>query len=99
MSKSLLPAPRDANHILARLPQEELSRLRLHLKAVPLKFKQVLCETNGRIDHAWFLKSGVLSAITVMRNGSAIEAANIGNGGLFGWTRRSLPVVKLPRPG
>ncbi len=86
MSKISSPAPRDANHILARLSQEELSRLRPHLKVVPLKFKQILCEANGRIDYAWFPKSGVLSAITVMRNGSAIEAANIGNEGLFGWT-------------
>jgi len=87
MSKKLSPALRDGgNQILGRLPKAERARLLPHLKPVPLEFKQVLCESHARMEHAWFPQTGVLSAITVMRNGSAIEAANIGNEGVFGWT-------------
>src|SRR5437899_1326143 len=78
--------PRGANQILARLPEQEYSRLRPHLKPFPLEFKQILCEANAPIEHVWFPEAGVLSAVTVMRNGSAIEAANIGNEGVFGWS-------------
>lgn len=87
MSKNQSPPSRAGiNQILARLPEVELARLRRDLKPVPLKFKQVLCEAHEPLTHAWFPRTGVLSAITVMRNGSSIEAANIGNEGLFGGT-------------
>lgn len=84
MKKTLSPLRRGANQILARLPPEEYARLLPHLKPAPLEFKQILCEAHERIEHVWFPQSGVLSAITVMKNGSAIEAANIGYEGLFG---------------
>ena len=86
MTKPQSPASRGVNQILARLPDDEFARLLPLLKPAPLKFKQIVCEAQGRIEHVWFPQTGVLSAITMMRNGSAIEAANIGNEGLFGWT-------------
>jgi hypothetical protein len=50
MKKIRLSQPRGANQILARLPPDEYARLRPHLKPVPLKFKQILCEAQGTVE-------------------------------------------------
>src|SRR5476649_636256 len=38
----------------------------------------------GLLKHAYFPQGGVLSLLTVLENGSAIETANIGREGAFG---------------
>ena len=40
--------------------------------------------TGGLLKHAYFPQGGVLSLLTVLENGSAIETANIGREGAFG---------------
>jgi len=44
----------------------------------------VVCEAGGLLKHAYFPQSSVLSLLTVLENGSAIETANIGREGAFG---------------
>jgi CRP-like cAMP-binding protein len=44
----------------------------------------VICEAGGLLEHAYFPEGGVLSLLTVLENGSAIETANIGREGAFG---------------
>jgi CRP-like cAMP-binding protein len=74
------------NRLLARLPQGEYQRLSHHLQAVPLPVKQVIYAARAPIDYAYFPNRGVLSAISVMSDGRAIEVANIGNEGVAGLT-------------
>jgi CRP-like cAMP-binding protein len=74
-------APR--NRFLARLP-DATYRLLLLLQRVDLALHQVLYEARGPIDHAYFPEGAVLSALTVMRDGNAIEVATVGNEGLVG---------------
>jgi CRP-like cAMP-binding protein len=70
------------NRLLARLPQSDLDRLKM--KLVPLTFKEILNEAKSPITHVYFPVSGVVSAITVMNDGTQIEVATIGNEGLVG---------------
>ena len=49
-----------------------------------LAVEQVLYEPRGPIDYAYFPTGAVLSALTVMRDGNAIEVATVGNEGLVG---------------
>src|SRR4051794_11452163 len=72
------------NQLLARLPREEHDRLRL--QAVPLQPKQILYPARGPIDYVYFPVQGVVSAMTIMGDGSAIEVATIGNEGMAGLT-------------
>jgi CRP-like cAMP-binding protein len=77
------PAPR-LNRLLARLPSKEYERLRPRLQHVPLALKQILYEARSPIDHAYFPNQGVVSALTVLEDGRAIEVATIGDEGMAG---------------
>ncbi|QDV35036.1 Crp/Fnr family transcriptional regulator [Tautonia plasticadhaerens] len=84
MSKPPTPADGPRNRLLARLPRDEYRRLLPLLQPVTLKVDQVLYEPRGPIDYAYFPSGAALSALTVMRDGNAIEVATIGNEGLVG---------------
>src|SRR4029077_4911456 len=75
-------APR--NRFLARLPEADYRRLVPLLQPVKLPSAQVLYEARGPIEYAYFPMGAVLSALTVMQDGNAIEVATIGNEGLVG---------------
>ena len=72
------------NQLLRALDPEALRRLRPHLRHVDMKLGAVVCESGGFLDHAYFPQGAVLSLLTVLENGSAIETANIGREGAFG---------------
>jgi CRP-like cAMP-binding protein len=84
MAKTRPASPQSANRLLALLPPAEYDRLRPNLRPVPLPFKQVLMRARRPIDYAYFPTSGLVSALTVMGNGAAIEVGNIGNEGVAG---------------
>src|SRR5277367_142389 len=84
MPKSKTPAAPQGNRLLARLPPAEYQRLRPRLQVVPLALKHVLYEARWSIDYAYFPNRGVVSALTVMEDGRAIEVATIGDEGMVG---------------
>src|SRR6202790_2692363 len=84
MSKTKPPAAPQGNRLLARLPPEEYQRLLPRLQVVPLALKHVLYEARSPIDYAYFPNRGVVSALTVMEDGRAIEVATIGDEGMVG---------------
>jgi CRP-like cAMP-binding protein len=84
MSKTKSPVPPSGNRLLGRLPPAEYQRLLPRLKLVPLTLKHVLYEARSRIDYAYFPNGGVVSALTVMEDGRAIEVATIGDEGMVG---------------
>jgi CRP-like cAMP-binding protein len=86
MSMSRPVRPQSRNRLLARLPQDEFKRLLPWLQPVSLEFKQVLYEARSPIDFSYFPNVGVLSALALMEDGSAIEVATIGNEGVVGET-------------
>ena len=84
MPKTKPPAAPHGNRLLARLPPEEYQRLLPRLQLVPLALKHVLYEARSPIDYAYFPNRGVVSALTVMEDGRAIEVATIGDEGMVG---------------
>jgi CRP-like cAMP-binding protein len=72
------------NRLLARLPEPEYRRLTPLLHPVTLAYDQVLYQADGPIDSAYFPTGTVLSAMTVMRDGNAIDVASVGDEGLVG---------------
>ncbi len=74
------------NRLLAKLPEADQARLVPLLRPTKLAFKRVLYEAGGPIDHAYFPLGAVLSALTLMEDGNAIEVATVGNEGVVGAT-------------
>jgi CRP-like cAMP-binding protein len=72
------------NRLLGALEPASRSRIDPHLQPVTLKLGAVVCEAGGQLKHAYFPQGSVLSLLTVLENGSAIETANIGREGAFG---------------
>jgi len=85
MTKGPSPA-KPHNHLLARLPKDEFNRLSPLLQPVLLTAKQVLYQLRSPIDYVYFPTNGVVSAMTVMVDGSAIEVTTIGSEGVTGLT-------------
>src|SRR4051794_23097639 len=78
------PAAGPRNRLLARLPEADYRRLESLMQPVSLASGQVHYEARGPIEYAYFPTGAVLSALTVMRDGNAIEVATVGNEGLVG---------------
>ncbi len=73
-----------SNRLLGALDPASRKRIEVHLEPIELKLGTVLCEAGGLLKHAYFPQGNVLSLLTVLENGSAIETANIGREGAFG---------------
>ena len=75
---------RQSNRLLGALEPASRKRIEEHLEPVAFKLGAVLCEAGGLLKHAYFPEGSVLSLLTVLENGNAIETANIGREGAFG---------------
>jgi len=72
------------NQLLGALELASRERIRPHLERVDLSLDAVVCEAGATIRHAYFPQGCVLSLLTALENGSAIETANIGREGAYG---------------
>ena len=82
---SVADSPRELpNRLLARVGKQEFSGLAAHLEDVTLRQKQVLYEPGQPIEYVYFPAGGVVSLLTVMRDGTGIETATVGNEGMVG---------------
>jgi CRP-like cAMP-binding protein len=72
------------NQLLGALDPAVRERVDPHLEPVKLKLGDVVCDAGGILQHAYFPEGNVLSLLTVLENGNAIETANIGREGAFG---------------
>ena len=86
MPKNQLLRLSPLNQLLARLPEEEFQRLLPCLQTVSLEFKQVLYKPRSTIRQVYFPVRGVVSAVTLMQDGTMIEVATIGSEGMVGLT-------------
>lgn len=78
------PAQPVDNRVLRSLPSEEMELLRPELERVPLKFKQPIQDVDQPLSHLWFPRSGVLSMVSEMEDGSVVEVATVGREGFAG---------------
>lgn len=73
-----------SNRLLDALEPKSRERIDRHLRPANFKFGVTVCEAGGLLRHAYFPQGAVLSLLTVLEDGSAIETANIGREGAFG---------------
>ncbi len=79
-----LPPSPNHNHLLAALPTAEFERLAPHLELVPMRLGETLYEPGGRLQHAFFPTTAIVSLLYVVESGSAAEIAGVGNEGIVG---------------
>jgi CRP-like cAMP-binding protein len=71
-----------ANRILSALPREDYERILPDRKRVPLKFRISLHEPGDKMPYVYFPDTGVISMLTVLADGDAVEIATVGNEGM-----------------
>ena len=72
------------NRLLARLPPEEMERLRPHLEPVSFALGKVIYESGGRQNYIYFPITVIISLLYLMENGTSAEMGVAGNEGLVG---------------
>jgi CRP-like cAMP-binding protein len=72
------------NQLLAALPAADFARLAPHLELVPMLLGEVLCKPNGRLQHAYFPTTAIVSLLYTLQSGSSAETAGVGNEGILG---------------
>ena len=70
--------------MLGAIERSSRERIAVKLQPINLKLGDVVCDAGGVLRHVYFPEGAVLSLLTVLENGSAIETANIGREGAFG---------------
>ena len=87
------PLPAVQNRLLDSLPAEDLGLIAPQLVLIDLERGRLLYDPGDRIDTVYFPHDGVISLMTLMENGAAIESATIGREGALG-----LMAAVAPRP-
>ena len=72
------------NHLLAALPAADYERIAPHLELVAMPLGEVLYETRGKMSHAYFPTTAIVSLEYVMENGASSEVTEVGNEGVVG---------------
>jgi CRP-like cAMP-binding protein len=85
------------NRLLASLPAEDFAHVAPHLVTIDLERGRLLYDPGDRIDTVYFPHDGVISLMTLMENGAAIESATIGNEGALGLGAAASPRQSLSR--
>jgi CRP-like cAMP-binding protein len=73
------------NKLLAKIPPDELNRLRPYLQQSELHYTQVLSEPDEVISDVYFITSGVVSMVNEPESGDIVEFATVGNEGMVGF--------------
>ncbi|HYO99053.1 MAG TPA: Crp/Fnr family transcriptional regulator [Pyrinomonadaceae bacterium] len=78
------PAVPTINRLLAHLPEDEFELLRPHMAQVQLELHTVIIEPHVPIRDNYFPLNALLSMVSVMEDGSAVECGSIGREGMSG---------------
>jgi CRP-like cAMP-binding protein len=76
--------PHSLNRLLASLPSQELTALLPHLEQVSLSHGQPIILPYEPIPFVYFPLNSLLSLVTVLEDGSTVEAGSIGREGMAG---------------
>ncbi|WP_411287585.1 Crp/Fnr family transcriptional regulator [Phenylobacterium sp.] len=85
------------NRLLVSLPAEDYGLISPHLTQVDLERGRLLYDPGDSIDTVYFPHDGVISLMTLMESGAAIESATIGPEGALGLTAAVSPRQSLSR--
>ena len=72
------------NLFLAALPPRDLALLRPALQVLELQQGDILSEPGRRVSDVVFIESGMVSVLTTMQDGSAIEITTLGRESIIG---------------
>lgn len=75
------PTLSSSNHLLDRVPPEERAKLAKRLEPVKLALGQVLYQPGDPMTHIYLLNTGMISMVSVMRDGRSAETGTIGREG------------------
>jgi CRP-like cAMP-binding protein len=73
-----------ANTLLANLPRSDFDLISPHLAIGQFSRGKVLAEVGDEVDQIYFPLSGMISLLTIVKDGKAIETSTIGRDGIFG---------------
>lgn len=73
-----------ANKLLSSLSLEQYEMLSPHMTSEVLEQNVVLVEAGDEIDYVYFPHDGMLSLLSVLKDGRAIETATVGREGVVG---------------
>jgi len=85
------------NRLLSALPSEDRALLTPHLSTVELEKGRLLYDPGDLIDQVYFPNDCLVSLLTLMENGAAIESATIGREGALGLMAAVAPRQSLSR--
>lgn len=85
------------NRLLSALPSEDRALLTPHLSTVELEKGRLLYDPGDLIDHVYFPNNCLISLLTLMENGAAIESATLGREGALGLMAAVAPRQSLSR--
>jgi CRP-like cAMP-binding protein len=72
------------NRLLASLPAADYARLASGMTRVDLDLKHVVFDVDRPIEQVHFPEAAVISILSVMADGSAVETATVGHEGMVG---------------
>lgn len=72
------------NRILDALPQDDFDRVHARLEEISLPLKQNLHHAGDDIRNVYFPARGMISVVSVLRDGSSVEVGTVGDEGLVG---------------
>ncbi len=72
------------NRLLAALPPADLARLTARMTECAFDQKDTAYRSNGPIEYVYFPRTGMMSAVVVMLDGSTAEVAAVGREGMLG---------------
>lgn len=91
------PVPQVQNRLLEALAADDYAAIAPHLSQVELERGRLLYDPGDDIDQVYFPHDGVISLMTLMENGAAIESATIGPEGALGLMAAVAPRQSLSR--
>ena len=85
------------NRLLSALPSEDRALLAPHLFTVDLDKGRLLYDPGDLVDQVYFPNDCLISLLTLMENGAAIESATVGREGALGLMAAVAPRQSLSR--
>lgn len=79
-----MPTPLPENRLLATLPPAEFVRLTAKMTDVTFQVRDVVYRAAGPIGHVYFPRTGTLSYLVIMADGSTAEVTSVGREGMAG---------------
>src|SRR3954463_13165177 len=71
------------NNLIARLPANELAEFLVRAQKVPIPLREVLFDLNEPFERVLFPITGMGSLVTVLKDGTSLEAMTVGREGFM----------------